>query len=245
MLYFDHFDATVRVATRSIGRMKGVMNMAPAGGILCSLIVPAILCDLVDGRFFRGSIFCFIAAVLSFFGLMHGANYHQPDGKMIPTMGADESDYYTTDLGEFIFPSVPTTAKYESWQTPFLKGIGKGDISSYDWSYKVDDQGFEDPYRCPPWKNLHNRRLSSDNGRQLLPAAPNSYNLPCPEPIKQHHAYNEGWRFALIYLIGSIIMAVHGAVATKLNFEPIMDNGVAAPPEDEAKPVEYNEKEFI
>jgi len=143
------------------------------------------------------------------------------------------NDYYTTDLGEFIFPSLPTTAKYESWQTPFLKGIGKGDISGYDWSYKVDDQGFEDPYRCPPWKNFNNRRLSSDSGRQLLPAKPNSYNLPCPEPIKQHHAYNEGWRFALIYLIGSMIMAVHGAVAQKFNFEPIMDNGVAARPEDE------------
>jgi len=233
MLYFDHFDATVRVATRSIGRMKGVMNMAPGGGILCSLIVPAILCDLVDGRFFRGSIFCFIAAVLSFFGLMHGANYHQPDGMMIPVMGADESDYYTTDLGEFIFPSLPTTAKYESFQTKELKALGIGDISSYDWSYKVDDLGFEDPYRCPPW--MQNASLS------------NAYNLPCPEPTKQHHAYNEGWRFAFIYLIGAVIMAVHGAVATKLNFEPILDNGVAARPEDEKDPPnkDIDEKEII
>merc|ERR1719230_1878267 len=128
MLFFDHFDATVRVATRSVGRMKGVMNMAPGGGIMCSLVIPAILCDLVDGRFFRGSIFCLIAALLSFVGLMHGANYHQPDGKMIPSMGADETDFYTTDLGEFIFPSLPVTAKYESWQTPELKAIGVGNF---------------------------------------------------------------------------------------------------------------------
>merc|ERR1719454_121722 len=66
MLYFDHFDATIRVSTRSIGRMKGVMNMAPGGGIMCSLVIPAILCDLVDARFFRSSIFCLIAAALSF-----------------------------------------------------------------------------------------------------------------------------------------------------------------------------------
>ena len=83
MLYFDHFDATVRVATRSIGRMKGVMNMAPGGGIMCSLIVPAILCDLIDARFGRAAIFCTIACIFSLFGIMHGANYHQPDGMMI------------------------------------------------------------------------------------------------------------------------------------------------------------------
>jgi len=219
MLFFDHFDATVRVATRSIGRMKGVMNMAPGGGILCSMIIPAILCDMVDGRFFRGSVFCMIAALLSFVGLMHGANYHQPDGKLISAMGKDESDYYTTDLGEFIFPSLPTTAKYENWQTEELKAINVGNVPAYDWSYRVDDQGFEDPYRCPPWMQSN--------------AMTNAYNLPCPEPIKQRHGYNEGWRFALVYLIGAIFMAVHGAVAQVKNFEPIMDNGEATPPQDE------------
>jgi len=214
MLFFDHFDATVRVATRSIGRMKGVMNMAPGGGIMCSLVIPAILCDLVDARFFRSSIFCLIAAALSFCGLMHGANYHQPDGMMIPAMGADESDYYTTDLGEFMF-SLPETAKYESWQSSLpddLIELGVGDISKYDWTYKVDDLGFDDPYRCPPW--MH----TTDN-------TVNSVGLPCEEPVKQHHVYNEGWRFAVIYLISAAIIALHGVWAKKAGIEPIMDNG--------------------
>lgn len=213
MLYFDHFDATVRVATRSVGRMKGVMNMAPGGGIMCSLIVPAILCDLVDGRFFRGSIFCLIAAALSFFGLMHGANYHQSNGMMIPAMGADESDYYTTDLGEFMV-SLPAAATFESWQTEFLKRIGVGNIGAYNWSYKVDDLAFDDPYRCPPW-------MQGDTK--------NSVGLPCPEPKKQHHVYNEGWRFALVYFIGAGFIALHGVYAKWAGIEPIMDNGVAQP----------------
>lgn len=139
MLYFDHFDAGVQAVTRSFGRMKGVMNMAPGGGIMCSLVVPAILCDLVDGRFFRAAIFCFIASALSWTGLMHGANYHQPDGKMIPAKGGN--DYFTTDLGEVTL-SLPVTAKYESWQTEELEKIGVGNIASYDWKYKIDDPGF-------------------------------------------------------------------------------------------------------
>jgi len=220
MIFFDHFDATVRVATRSIGRMKGVMNMAPMGGIICSLIIPAILCDLVDGRFFRSSIFCLIAAACSWTGLMHGANYIQPSGMMIPAMGADESDYYTTDLGEFML-SLPRTATHESWQTDQMRDLNKaqglkiGEISAYDWKYKIDDQGFEDPYRCPPWM-------------QIGVTKPNSNNLPCPEPKKQHHAYNEGWRFALAYLAGAAFIAIHGVVAKYTGkVEPIMDNGAA------------------
>jgi len=211
MVFFDHFDATVRVATRSIGRMKGVMNMAPGGGILCSLIVPAILCDLVDGRFFRGAIYCLIASALSFTGLMHGANYHQPNGQMIPSMGADESDYYTTDLGEFIFISLPETGKHESWQTDALRAIGVGNIDSYEWTYRVDDQGFDDPYRCPPW---------------MQRSGLNSVGLPCPEPKKQKHVYNEGWRFGFAYLVGAIFVALHGVVNkhTK-SVTPILDNG--------------------
>eukprot|EP00931_Biecheleriopsis_adriatica_P075469 TRINITY_DN49322_c0_g1_i1.p1 TRINITY_DN49322_c0_g1~~TRINITY_DN49322_c0_g1_i1.p1 ORF type:complete len:695 (-),score=133.82 TRINITY_DN49322_c0_g1_i1:43-2127(-) len=221
MLYFDHFDATVRVATRSIGRMKGVMNMAPGGGIMCSLIIPAILCDLVDARFFRSSIFCLIAAALSFCGLMHGANYHQPDGMMIPAMGADESDYYTTDLGEFML-SLPETARYESWQTDFLKSIGVGFISQEQWTYKVDDLGFDDPYRCPPWMQVAN--------------STNTYGLPCPEPVKQKHAYNEGWRFAVIYLVGAAFIALHGIWAQKVGIEPIMDNGAVPDAAPDAVP---------
>lgn len=225
MLFFDHFDATVRVATRSIGRMKGVMNMAPGGGILCSLFIPAILCDLVDGRFFRSSIFCLIAAGLSLTGLMHGANYHQHTGMMIPAMGADESDYYTTDLGEFML-SLPRSATYQSWATDEQKD-NIGAISSYEWKYKIDDLGFDDPYRCPPWM-------------QFGVTKSNSYNLPCPEPKKQHHVYNEGWRFAIAYLVGAGFIALHGVVAMMMpgKIEPIMDNGAAGgvPIEPDAKP---------
>lgn len=206
MLYFDHFDATVRVATRSIGRMKGVMNMAPGGGIMCSMIVPAILCDAVDGRFFRSAVFCLIAALLSFTGLMHGANYHRHDRMMMPAMGADEADYYTTDLGEFMF-SLPVTPDHESWQTPELKDAGIGNIAPYNWKYKIDDQGFDDPYRCPPW-------LLAPDGS-------------CPTPTKQMHVYNEGWRFAVAYLFGAIMMVLHGVIGKFLKVEPIMDNGCA------------------
>merc|ERR1719230_1491697 len=95
MLYFDHFDETVRVATRSIGRMKGVMNMAPGGGIMCSLIVTAILCDIVDSRYLRATVFCLIACLFSFIGVMHGANYIYPDGRVITAIGTSDADFYT------------------------------------------------------------------------------------------------------------------------------------------------------
>ena len=223
MLYFDHFDATVRVATRSIGRMKGVMNMAPGGGIMCSLIVPAILCDLIDARFGRAAIFCTIACIFSLFGIMHGANYHQPDGMMIPAMGADESDYYTTDLGELTV-SLPIMATYESWQSPFLASIGVGFISSYSYTYRTEDLGFDDPYRCPPWMQTSPEAGSGASSHL------NTYGLPCPAPTKQHHVYNEGWRFAVAYFFGILFCLAHYAVANfamKGSCVAVMDNGAA------------------
>jgi len=127
-------------------------------------------------------------------------------------MGADESDYYTTDLGEFIFVSLPTTAKYESWQTAELKQLGIGDVTAYDWTYRVDDLGFDDPYRCPPWMQ----------GSTL-----NSVGLPCPEPKKQQHVYNEGWRFGVAYLVSAVFVALHGVVGKYTGtVHPIMDNGI-------------------
>merc|ERR1719450_1978993 len=180
--------------------------MAPGGGILCSMFVPAILCDLVVGRFFRSGIFCMIAAFLSLTGMMHGANYHQHNGRMIPTIGADESDYYTTDLGEFML-SLPVTAKMESWQTDEQKELGVGNVPSYSWSYKIDEQGFDDPYRCPPW---YNSWLGADDKSKVVY---NSKGLPCPEPKMQPHAYNEGWRFALAYFFGGLLIFGHGGLA--------------------------------
>jgi len=150
MLYFDHFDSGVRVATRSIRRKKGVMNMAPMGGIMCSLMVTAILCDIVDSRYFRAGVFCFISGWFSFFGIMHGANYIDPDGRALSTIGTSDADFYTTDLGEITF-SRPIALKRLSFQDsdddckPWLVPCG------YDWKYRVDDLGFDDPFRCTPW----------------------------------------------------------------------------------------------
>jgi AGZA family xanthine/uracil permease-like MFS transporter len=100
MIYFDHFNAGVGMATRSLGRMRGVSNMAPAGGIMCSLIVSWILCDLTDSNFVRGGVVAALASFLSLFGLMHGNNYVFSDGTV---MSADTGgDHYTTDLGEVV-----------------------------------------------------------------------------------------------------------------------------------------------
>ena len=105
MVYFDHFDATASMATRSLGRMRGVANMAPGAGVICSLILPAILCDLTDQRYARASIFCLIGCLFSLFGLMHGNNYVFPNGEI---MHANTHSY---DLGEvmlstYTFPSI-------------------------------------------------------------------------------------------------------------------------------------------
>lgn len=80
MVYFDMFNYAATQVTRSHGRMRGVANMSPGGGIICSIMVPAILCDAIDCRFFRCSIWCFISGFFSLFGLMHGNNYVAPDG---------------------------------------------------------------------------------------------------------------------------------------------------------------------
>jgi xanthine/uracil/vitamin C permease (AzgA family) len=158
MLFFDHFDATVRVATRSIGRMKGVMNMAPGGGVICSLILTAILCDVVDSRYLRASVFCFMGGIFSFLGIMHGANYVRSDGLMLATIGTSDADFYTTDLGELTF-SLPVKATHLSFQTDADGNIAvdsggttvPGYVSDYTWTYKIDDLGFESPFLCNPW----------------------------------------------------------------------------------------------
>jgi len=95
MVYFDHFDYTASVTTRSLGRMQGVANMAPGGGIICSIMVPAILCDLTDCRFLRCSVFCFLAMVFSLFGLMHGNNGVFYDGQELHVHGK-----HSYELGE-------------------------------------------------------------------------------------------------------------------------------------------------
>jgi len=112
LVFFDHFDINVSRLTRSDGRSKGVANMAPGGGIMCSMVVTAILCDLTDQRFLRASVWCAIAAFFSLFGLMHGNNHVFADGsEMNPELGSDK---YTSDLGEVMFAgeTVPTTHNF-------------------------------------------------------------------------------------------------------------------------------------
>jgi len=125
MVYFDHFDSFANMATRSLGRMHGVANMAPGGGIMCSLIVPAILCDLIDQRFIRASIYCAIACLFSLLGLMHGNNYVFPDGTIM------HSNTHTTDLGEIIV----STARFPS------TGYFGNPMSTSNFTYAVDHDG--------------------------------------------------------------------------------------------------------
>lgn len=112
MLFFDHFGPDVSRVTRKDDRSKGVANMAPGGGIFCSMVVPAILCDLIDHRFGRATIWCLVAAFLSLFGVMHGNNHVFPDGsEMNPELGKDK---FTSDLGEVMFAgeTIPTTHNF-------------------------------------------------------------------------------------------------------------------------------------
>jgi AGZA family xanthine/uracil permease-like MFS transporter len=53
---------------------KGILNMAAGGGIMASLIVTAIICDLTDRRFMRATVFSLIGTFCSYFGIMHGVN---------------------------------------------------------------------------------------------------------------------------------------------------------------------------
>jgi len=132
MIYFDHFNVAVGMATRSLGRMRGVANMAPGGGILCSIIVPAILCDLTDLRFIRASIWSLIALFFSLFGLMHGNNYVFYDGTMLHALTgfAGMEDFYTTDLGEAML-STYTFPKYDA--------LGYEIEQSSGWGYAIQD----------------------------------------------------------------------------------------------------------
>ena len=39
-----------------------------------ALVLTAIVCDLIDRKFLRAAVFCFIACWFSMFGLMHSNN---------------------------------------------------------------------------------------------------------------------------------------------------------------------------
>jgi len=88
---FDLRDVTTAYCTRTGSRALGLKNMWPGGGILCSLFVTQILCDIIDSKFMRGSIFAFISMLFSLFGLMHGNNVIRPDGTTM-TAGVDAGE---------------------------------------------------------------------------------------------------------------------------------------------------------
>jgi len=52
----------------------GVINLGAGGGIMASLIITQIICDLTDCRFDRAALYSLIACVFSEFGIMHGNN---------------------------------------------------------------------------------------------------------------------------------------------------------------------------
>jgi AGZA family xanthine/uracil permease-like MFS transporter len=58
----------------------GIHNLAAGGGIMASLILPAIICDLIDNRYLRAAVFSAIASLFSLFGIMHGMNPVDVDG---------------------------------------------------------------------------------------------------------------------------------------------------------------------
>jgi len=68
----------------------GLANWAAGGGIMVSLILTQIICDLIDLRFASGMFFSFLAAVFSATGIMHGNNNFSHNGTPI-------------DLGELTF----------------------------------------------------------------------------------------------------------------------------------------------
>ena len=214
MVYFDHFNAGVGHATRSLGRSRGVANMAPGGGILASMFVTAILCDLTDSRFFRAAIWCAISCIFSLFGLMHGNNQVFADGTEMhahtgsgcgtgtgnATLDAElgvsvgpcahtAGDPYTTDLGEVMVSTatMPTVSSigYDPW------GVANKD----SWAYYINNVG------------------TFDDG--------NNYR-----------AFNEGWRFAIAYAVLCVFCLLHfGMQKAGIMKDPVeMDNGVGGGP---------------
>jgi hypothetical protein len=141
MIYFDHFDYTANVCTRSLGRMQGVANMAPGGGILCSLVVPAILCDLIDCRFIRASFFCFLAMILSLFGLMHGNNGVFYNGQEMHVHGA-----HSYELGELVLSTeVYSTGCNPGPACPYPFGVAPPNISAGEEPNTYYINHFEQP----------------------------------------------------------------------------------------------------
>jgi len=139
MVYFDQFDYTASMCTRSLGRMQGVANMAPGGGIMCSMIVPAILCDLIDCRYVRAGIFSLIAMIFSLTGLMHGNNYVWANAQEMHPRGS-----HSYELGEVML-STETYASIDSLGFPIASS---GPMPN---TYHINH--FEEPAYLRTWTN--------------------------------------------------------------------------------------------
>jgi len=59
---------------------RGIYNIGGDGGIISSLIITQIVCDLIDLRFGRAMVYTGVAIFASLFGLMHGNNPISPQG---------------------------------------------------------------------------------------------------------------------------------------------------------------------
>ena len=223
MIYFDMFNFEVNQVTRSLGRQQGVANMAPGSGIMVSLVLPAILCDLIDSRFIRASFWCFLAMWLSLFGLMHGNNYVWSNGQELHPHGTLMGG---GDLGEVML----------STETYATNCNAPGDDTTCPC-------GFDPAIGGCTWQIVY--------GSEADGYAPNTYHINHFEamsvgfrvPTLRSTGYNEGWRFAVAYAILFVVCLGHAGVQATLckgkeMCAAVMDNGYAegSPSTDTAAP---------
>jgi len=98
---FDIRAVDTSYCTRSTARSLGLKNMWPGGGIMCSLMLTAILCDITDSKYRRASVMCLISMLFSLFGIMHGNNVYKPDGEaMIAGTNAGEGQLTIATIDE-------------------------------------------------------------------------------------------------------------------------------------------------
>jgi hypothetical protein len=59
----------------------GVQSFAAGSGVMASVIITQIVCDLIDMRFVRCLGYTLLAMVFSLFGIMHGNNSYGVSGE--------------------------------------------------------------------------------------------------------------------------------------------------------------------
>jgi AGZA family xanthine/uracil permease-like MFS transporter len=82
----------------------GVLNLSAGGGIMASLVITQIVCDLTDARFDRAMVVTFIAILFAEFGIMHGNNAIDINGDSLVqgevTVSFNENPVYTAGRNE-------------------------------------------------------------------------------------------------------------------------------------------------